>query len=176
MDGGKYLMRGADEQPGSMFSYVSSKRGCLPIIRCERFGTLGTARSSLSPKFHFGRPSDRPSNCCARCCCKDRVVQLSMFPRLRPLLGALCAGRQYFDLYPWRHRSVLGRGEQEGEQGPARGVPPPRVCSCPPGLLRGRTQTKSSEDMKPLVRNGCSPPIRAASYAARTNWPTRASR
>jgi transposase len=65
-DGGRHLMRGADEQPGSMFSYVSLEAR-VPAdhpLRAIRHIT-DRALERLSPKFsalyiHFGRPSVPP--------------------------------------------------------------------------------------------------------------------
>ena len=59
-------MRGADEQPGSMFSYVSLEDGCRRTIRCARFARItDRALERLSPRFgtlyvKFGRPSIPP--------------------------------------------------------------------------------------------------------------------
>jgi hypothetical protein len=59
-------MRGADEQPGSMFSYVSLEERVPRNIRCGRFTQItGRALKRLSPRFgrmyvNFGRPSIPP--------------------------------------------------------------------------------------------------------------------
>ena len=68
-------MRGADEQSGSMFSYVSLEER-VPAdhpLRAIR-PTTDRALARLSPLFgtlyvNFGRRSPR-RNCCARFCCK----------------------------------------------------------------------------------------------------------
>jgi hypothetical protein len=59
-------MRGADEQPGSMFSYVSWRSACPRITRCApSAASPDQALKRLSPRFgrmyvNFGRPSIPP--------------------------------------------------------------------------------------------------------------------
>jgi hypothetical protein len=69
-------MRGADEQSGSMFSYVSLEERVPPDhpLRAIRRIT-DRALEQLSPHFgrlyiHFGRPSVPPEKLLRRCCCK----------------------------------------------------------------------------------------------------------
>ena len=76
MNEGSGVMRGADEQPGSMFSSVSLEARVPadhPLRAIRRITDRALTR--LSPTFgtlyvHFGRPSIPPGGCCARCCCK----------------------------------------------------------------------------------------------------------
>jgi hypothetical protein len=66
-------MRGADEQPGSMFSYVSLEERVPPDHPLREVRRItDRALERLSPRFGtlyitFGRPSIPRRNCCARC-------------------------------------------------------------------------------------------------------------
>ena len=69
-------MRGADEQPGSMFSYVSLEDRVPPDhpLRAIRRIT-DRALERLSPRFgtlyvNFAGRRFRRRNCCGRCCSK----------------------------------------------------------------------------------------------------------
>ena len=69
-------MRGADDQTGSMFSYISPEARVPqdhPLRGIRRMTDRALER--LSPRFgtlyvKFGRPSVPPEKRCARCSCK----------------------------------------------------------------------------------------------------------
>ena len=69
-------MRGADEQTGSLFSYVSCEARVpadhpLRLIRAVVDEALDVLFPSLSGSMPGSAgPASRPKSCCGRCCCR----------------------------------------------------------------------------------------------------------
>ena len=69
-------MRGADQKPGALFSYVSCEERVPSDHPLRAIGLIvDEALEVLSPEFEqlyskVGRPSIPPRSCCGRRCCR----------------------------------------------------------------------------------------------------------